>query len=200
MAFIPTPDAARVVINWAKGAETFSYTFYCTKPGFDFAEQQALASAINGVHNATVKGYFAPGITYVNTTVYDARVSDGAIVTNGSNTGNGTATGEPHPINVAMVVTMRTPGRGRSARGRKFITGFNEAAIVNGEYNASTQTMALAYVNALWNAMGTAGWQLVIRSIQQDKQVINPANTRGVTSIVVRNLKVATQRRRVDRA
>lgn len=200
MAFIPTPHAARIVINWVKGTETFSYVWYATMAGYTYEQMVTLASAVAVVHNGTRKAYFASQVSYVNTTVYDARVSDGPIVTSTVNAGAGTGASELMAISLAVCVTLRTAERGRSARGRKYITGFGEGNNANGEWSASAVTNANEYVGAIREAIESAGFTPVIRSIQQDGQPINPAATRAITGSLVRNTKVATQRRRVDRA
>lgn len=199
MAFIPTPHGARIVVNYTKGTETFSYVFYATKAGFDLTAQQELADAVDLVHVSTWKANLGSQISYLNTQVYDARESDGAIVVSNDHTGPGTAATETLPLNVAVCVTLRTAGRGRSSRGRKYITGTTEGNLENGVWKSTWSAAALGYVNAIHGAIGDAGWQHVIRSIQQDKQTVNPAATRAVTSLSTRNNLVATQRRRVDR-
>lgn len=197
--FIPTPHGARAVVNWGKGTEVFSLVFYATKDGYDLAAQQALANAIDGTHTALRMAGWAPQVQYLNTTVYDARESDGPIVTALANARAGSGSGEALPLNVAVCITMRTPGRGRSARGRKYVAGFGENSTTAGEWNAATVTNAVNYIQAIIDAAAAQGWAIVIRSIRQDGAVVNPAATRAVTSIQARNNKVATQRRRVDR-
>ena len=199
MAFIPTPHGARIVVNWTKGGENFSYVFYATKDGFDYTAMTQLADAVDAVHNSTRKAYFAAQVTYNNTTVYDARESDGAIVTNVDGYGAGTGASELMAISLAVCVTLRTADRGRSARGRKYITGFGEGNNNNGEWSSTAAANALAYVAAIIDAIESVGWTPVIRSIQQDGQTVNPAATRAIVSYSVRSTKVTTQRRRVDR-
>lgn len=199
MAFVPTPNGARVVVNWIKGTETFSYVFYATKDGFDLSAQQDLATLVDSVHNASRKAYFASQVTYLNTTVYDARESDGPIATANISNGPGTGASEALPINTSVCVTLRTAGRGRSSRGRKFVTGFGEGNNAAGEWNSTATNNALNYIAAIIAAIASAGWLPVIRSIQQDGVALTTANTRAITSTSVRNSKVATQRRRVDR-
>lgn len=199
MTFIPTPNGARVVINWAKGSEQFGYVWYATRAGFDSSNLAALANAVDAVHTATVKGYFSANVSYVNTTAYDARTVDGEIVVDNSSAGAGTVGTEAMPLNTAVCVTIYTDARGRSARGRKYISGFAENAVTQGEFTQTAITNAAAYCNAIIQAMLGVGWSPVIRSTQENKQVVDPANTRAIASILVRNAKVATQRRRVDR-
>lgn len=200
MTFIPTPHGARIVMNWTKGTETFSYVFYATKAGFDLTAQQQLADAVDGVVNATWRANLGAQITYLNTTVYDARESDGAITVSNAHTGAGTAATETLPLNLCVCVTLRTAGRGRSSRGRKYISGLTEGAVENGVWKGTATAAVLVFVDNVHIAIGDAGWQHVIRSIQQDGQPVNPAATRAVTTLSVRNAQVATQRRRVDRA
>lgn len=199
MGFVPTTDGARIVINWVKGTETFSYVFYATKAGYDLTALQALAAGVDAVHNATVKSYFGNQVTYNNTTCYDARTLDGPMVANVDHTGAGTNAQETLPLNLCVCVTMRTAGRGRSSRGRKYITGFTEGNIQQGVWQGSCTANALLYVTNIHNAIATAGWSHVIRSIQENGVELTTANVRAVTSMTVRSAMVATQRRRVDR-
>lgn len=123
------PDGVRIVINWHLGTQTYSYVLYATMPGFVTVDMAALAAAVAAVHNATVKGYFSQNVTYDNVTVYDARTVDGEIVVSTVNTGAGTQAQEAMPINTAVCVTLRTGSRGRSARGRKYITGWGKTPV-----------------------------------------------------------------------
>lgn len=199
MAFIPTPDSARLVVQWARGSETWSYVLYATLPGFNFADLQGLATAVDAWHTVAHLTLFSTGATYMGTSAYDARTSDGEIALSNANTRPGGNASEIAPINTAICVTLRSNGRGRSARGRKYITGWGEGGLVNGEYSQLYRDSALAYVTGLHTSILGEGWVHVIRSIQQDKVKLTIANTRAVVDMEVRNGKVATQRRRVDR-
>lgn len=199
MTFIPTPHGARIVINWALGTQTYSYVFYATMDGYVFDNQVQLAANIAGAHTGTLRNMFSTGVDYKNTTVYDARELDGPIVVNTVNAGNGGVANEALPINTAVCVTLRTGARGRSARGRKYIAGWAEAAAAGGQWSAGTATNALAYVQAILAQITAAGFTPVIRSIQENGVKLTVANTRAITSSQVRNTQVATQRRRVDR-
>lgn len=199
MAFIPTPHGARAVVLWTKGTENFSYVFYATKPGFDSSDLENLAAVIDGWHTAAHMTLFSSGVTYSGTVCYDARTIDGETAAAIANTRAGGNASEVAPINTAICVTLRTTGRGRSARGRKYITGFGEGGLNAGEWTQLYRDSALAYVNGIHGAINGAGWTHVIRSIQSNNQPVNPAVVRAVDTLLVRNGKVATQRRRVDR-
>lgn len=199
MAFVPTPHGARIVQSLTRGTESFSYTWYATKAGYDHTALVELANLVDNVFNAGMKSNFSTGITYVGCTCYDARESDGEVVVDTGSAGPGTMTGEPLPINLAVCVTLRTAGRGRSSRGRKYISGFTESLITSGEWSATAVAAAANLCTNTIQAIQDAGWSAVIRSIQQDGVLLSTANVRAITSIMVRSNKVATQRRRVDR-
>lgn len=199
MAFIPTEHCARVVVTYAKGTEEWSNVYHATKTDFVRADMEALAAAVDAIFTSTVLDTFSSDVRYQVTTVYDIRTLTGEIVFDNSHTGPGTASFDVVPINTAVVVTLRTATRGRTGRGRSYIAGYSEGGIEDGEWNATTLAQALNLVLDIKAAIESAGWTMVIRSIQTDGIENNPAVTRPVTQVAVRGGKVGTQRRRVDR-
>lgn len=198
MTFIPTPNAVRVVVKYAQGGQAFSNVFYFTKSSFTHTDMVNLAGAIDDFCSGW-RASISDGITYVGTDVYDARSSTGEIVQDATGAGPGGLSGEELPISLAVVVTLRTSARGRSGRGRVYVSGFNEGGITDGIFTSTTGTNAKNYVDGILSAGSNQGFAMVVRSTQEDHVVQNPANTRTVTLTEVRSLLPGTQRRRIDR-
>lgn len=199
MAFIPTPNTARCVINFVQGTSTYSNVLHFTKTNFTGGDMNTLA---NVVDQAVVAAHL-PNITtnslYVGTRVYDIRTLSGAVVFNNDGAGGGAAAGDPAPLNSAVVITLRTATRGRTGRGRMFVAGFADAELNGFTWSANAATAAINYLSEVRDAAALVGWIHVIRSTQVDHVIQNPALTREVTGFEVRNNITGTQRRRLDR-
>lgn len=199
MAFIPSPNAAKALVLFSHGFETFSNQFYFTKDAFSTADMEALAAAIDlsvgDVHMPNISS----GVQYINTTVYDARSIGGEIVLDNTSNTVGGAEGDPLSSALAVVVTLRTATRGRSGRGRVYMGGLTEGEMLNGIFTATGISVATGYVANIEAAAAAIGWTYVLRSTQQDGNVLNPAVMRPITGWEVRAGLPGLQRRRVDR-
>lgn len=199
MAFIAVPDGCRAVIRNALGSEEWSIRLHFTKSSFVKADMEDLADRLDTQWAGVWKARMDTNANYIGVTCYDVRTSTGEVVQNTDNAGAGGAAGDSLPLNVACVVTLRTASRGRSARGRVYMSGFLETDVTDGVFTAAAQTAAYNQINNIKTNAALGGWTLVIASFQLDGVVQDPANTYPVTSMEVRNGVAATQRRRVDR-
>jgi hypothetical protein len=199
MTFIPTPNAARVVIQYHRGTEEFSNVLHFAKTDFTSGDLDNLASAIDLWVGDTFMINITQDVTYDATTAYDIRTSTGEVRVLNDSATNGSAMGDVLPLNVALCITLYTASRGRSGRGRVYLAGLDEGHITDGYFTASATQLGLDYVNGIMGVALGVGWTLVIRSVQQDGVPLTTAVTRPVTTVAVRDNKVATQRRRVDR-
>jgi len=187
------------VINFLQAESTFSNVLHFTKNSYTTSDMVALANAVD----QAVETYHLPNITtnilYVNTTVYDIRTADGPLVVNSDGSGAGAATGGNAPLNCAVVMTLRTNTRGRTGRGRVFITGFSDNELTGFTWSAAAGNAATNYITYIREAASALGWTHVIRSTQVDHVPQNPALTREVVAFDIRSLVIGTQRRRIDR-
>lgn len=198
--FIPTPNGALAVLRFAHGGFAVSNNYWFVKAGFDQTAMQNLAGVLDALHGAgNWAGAYNTDYAYVATDIYDMREVTGQKVTVTTNARSGTVSGEILPVNLAIVVTLRTANRGRSARGRVYLTGFGETAITDGLWGQTNADFCKTYVDNIAAAATGQGWTMVIRSTQENGAVQNPAVTRAVTTTVVRSLVPGTQRRRLDR-
>lgn len=199
MAFVPTPNCARVVINFIQGTSTYSNVLHFTKDAFTGGDMNILANAVDqAVADAHLPNITANSV-YVGVRVYDIRTSTGAVVFNNDNTGGGAAAGDPAPLNSAVVITLRTNTRGRTGRGRMYVAGFADAELSGFTWSTNAQQAANNYLTEIRDSAALLGWIHVIRSTQTDGVLLNPAVTREVVSFDIRSGITGTQRRRLDR-
>lgn len=199
MTFIPTDDCALAIIEYVFDGQQFTNGLWFTKDSFTLADQTNLADAVDAETASELLPAFSDDVTYLKTTVYDQRSETAPVVINNDGTGPGSAATEPTPINVAMVLTLYTASRGRTARGRLYVSGFSENAITDGEFTQAMADIVVAWGNALDAAADAIGWTWSVVSKQVGGVPRASGLARPVTTIEVRDLKVGTQRRRVDR-
>jgi hypothetical protein len=201
MAFVNTPDAAKVIISYGVPADDpLSNTLWFVRPGFTFAEMQALADFVGLWWLGNILPELSQFVQYHQTQVYDMRALDGAtyVSLQGANT-PGTYIEGISNIGTSVVATFRTSSRGRSARGRNYVRGWSENRVAARTVEATaTQAVADAYVDLL--VLNTPpGWTPVVRSGQQDGVKLLEAVTRPIISAEVRNQTIASQRRSIRR-
>lgn len=106
--------------------------------------------------------------------------------------------GEPMPFNVAYCISFRTAGRGRSARGRNYVTGMTENDVSGNSIVGSFRDAAVAAYNLLVGAgTFTAGLQWCVVSRIHDNAPRAVALVQPITSVVTIDLVVDSQRRRL---
>lgn len=199
MSFIPTLSAARFVVSYALGAQAWSNVFHALKDSFVDQDMLDVMEDMDAWIGANWLSQISQDVSYTGITGYDIRTIGGSVVTEASSAGPGTAVGDALPIHTACVVTLRTATRGRSGRGRVYVSGFFDDYLADGVFTASAISDAGDYVTGLQTQMTNNNWTLCVRSIQQNGSPINPAAMRPVTGIEVRNGLPGTQRRRIDR-
>lgn len=199
MAFVPTPNTARAVIEFIQGTAKFSNVLHFTKTNFTGGDMNILAGALDDAINDVHLPNITTNVVYQGVRVYDIRTLAGAVVFNSDHAGGGAASGDPAPLNSAVVITLRTNTRGRTGRGRMYVAGFADAELSGFTWSSNALTAATNYLSGMRDNAALLGWIHVIRSTQVDHVLQNPALTREVTGFEVRSPITGTQRRRLDR-
>lgn len=109
----------------------------------------------------------------------------------------GTGAGTAGPLSNAVVISHRTAKRGRSYRGRSFISGWPGSQLQT--MNTLVGSTATAFANgfaSLRTTLDGHGIDQVIATRQHNNQVVTPAETNEVISTVVDTL-IDSQRRRL---
>lgn len=109
----------------------------------------------------------------------------------------GSVTGTGLPLNAAIVTTERTQLRGRSYRGRMYLSGLTTTQM-NGEnaVNTTFLTTLLGWWTALIAQFSPNNLVWVVASKQHNKVVTDPAVTTVVTSVTI-DPYIDSQRRRL---
>ena len=89
------------------------------------------------------------------------------------------------PAECSVVATLRTPGRGRRARGRLYLPPFSKAQVASGNLSTTAQGICVVACEALLAAAALAGWQWCVvsygKSVKTDFTTPRP-HTRVVST------------------
>lgn len=206
------PNCVECRILWTIGARTFANVVHGQSAGgaaatdagaqaiFSGLSTQFSGSGWNGMVHPTVS-LFAVELKSLHNPNLVQHVSTGAAVP-------GTATGAGAPMNVALVVTLRTANSGRAFRGRVYLGGLADVALGNMlDSSTAANTAAAAFITGLMTVMSSNSMPMCIaqRALQAgtDKKG-NPlparaANIVPVTTASVINPRLDSQRRRTGR-
>lgn len=111
--------------------------------------------------------------------------------------GNGQATFACPPNNVALCVSFRTAGRGRSARGRNYVMGFPSDAVNGNDIDVTYSAAVVTHYAALKSEVQDLGWTWVVISKQHNKVKLTVGNPQPVQIAIITDLHLDSQRRRL---
>lgn len=153
----------------------------------DFAasDGEALANELDIWAAGNIMPQMASTVVYQEVTVYDMRSTDSWVVINDDNTGAvGTNVGNVLPLNSAMTVTFLTARRGRSYRGRNYVSGLVEGAATGTQFTVlDTAAVELAYDYLLGTDLTSLGWHWSVASSVQNGVVLEAGILTHVTGI-----------------
>lgn len=111
---------------------------------------------------------------------------------------NGSVSEASLPLNSALCVSLRTEKRGRSYRGRVYVSGLPVSHMTALNVYGSTQAANIVSdFGALQSTLDGAGYDIVVASKQHNGVTTNPAETNEVIAIVADTL-LDSQRRRLN--
>lgn len=198
-AFVPFTNAAETICKGVIASVGVTITMGMEWLGsghFTPTDMSALNTAIQGWLHNDLTSFQATTFEWYEITTYDLVSSSAPVVTTGiTEPGVGTAFAAANQV--AAVVTFLTGNRGRSFRGRNFIPGVDQNAILNTiALKVASQTALTGYYNNLPTALSGTNFQHVVLS----RYAGGVARTLGVATQVTsyyarQGLK--TQRRRL---
>jgi hypothetical protein len=201
MAFVPATDVVQANLRFTLLDQQIENTLYF---GFDNggvqpSDMQTLGTDLISWWGTNVGPHVLDDLVMREVYLTDLTTQTAPTVTvvpGNNTTGDGTA--DPLPNNVALCVSFRTEGRGRSARGRNYVSGFGENAVSG---NAFTNTISNgvrdAYEELLDATTYTAAWTWVVLSRFEDGQPRSAGLVQPVTAVVLTDITVDSQRRRL---
>lgn len=198
MAFIPVPATARISIGLTAGTDQYYITLHFeASVNFDEVALAALIDAVidwattrlmptlssdlalNEVNGLALHSSSAPSLS----TVVSPQVAGGVA-------------GNPLPANAPMVVTHRTPLRGRSYRGRNYVPGIPEGDVTSSGLVSVAREAAIltAFLN-LTDVEVAEGVTHVVVSYRENNVVRPTGVTTPVTAYTSDGI-IRNQRRR----
>lgn len=202
MAFIPTPGGVRVVLTHQMGLLSWNNILHTeTSPGIDAEGLQFIANQFYDAWALSIVPQLATAVSLVSATAYSLdSVSapigvyvPGTIIV-------GEVSGDPLPPQAAVVVTLRTANRGRSGRGRIYLSGFSEADSIGAQVAVARVSAIETGITAFRAALAAQLIPLSVLSQFTGNAPRAAGLLQTVTAHDVRNGTFGSQRRRNRRA
>lgn len=199
MAFVPTPNGALLTIVWGNGEQEWTNNLWFRKEDFTETDMRELVEEPGAAASGAYLNELNANWQLKYSRCYDMRVADGLVVQSVHAPKVGTGTGDPLPLSLAVVVTLRTVRRGRSGRGRLYMTGYQEPGMTDGRWLPALVTDISNFLGTINTNAIAGGWTWCVRSAQQNGFIL-PAGFLGpVTYTEVRSSIPGLQRKRSGR-
>jgi len=189
---VPLPvidEVARVAFNWSAGSQHAVNVMHFSTGG---ATASAVADALEANVTSDMWAIIYSGATIAS---LDVTILDSEAATHHHDTSGppqwGGGVGGQHVPQVAAIIKLTTPVRGRSSRGRVFLPFIAEASIENGLITSVDAGTMQDGWTAFRNAMDADGFGLVVASYKLEVATDVSACTL--------ELQTGTQRRRQTR-
>lgn len=178
-------DTVKCAVEFSCEGQAIVNTLWFHKlGGFTATDAEGLGTELETWAVGEILPQMASTIIFERVTIYDMRSLDSWVVVSDTQQGEpGTDVGSVLPLNAAMTVTLETDRRGRSYRGRNYVSGFVEAAASGTLWEAGYLTaIDLAYTELLSSTFTALGWHLSVASGTQGGVVLVAGVTTHVTN------------------
>jgi len=192
VTFIPTVGGAKAVTIFTHGTDVFTNTYWFYKFGWESSDILALATALDTCVNGAWETYLSNQVSYTATRAYGMQTVADPVYLIGTGGGAGGVTGDAVPLNAPLCVTLRTGARGRSARGRIYLSGIPEVNWNGASYDTTIQTHVTDFMHAIMTNTAAIGWQWSVVSFQENGVKRSTGLVRAVTSYEVRDGRAAS--------
>jgi hypothetical protein len=210
---IPGPAAVPLCVEiavWysAGGSKTFRNVFHGSYTGSPPALQTLannLFTSLGTAWSSNLASHMATSTNFVRVEVRDMQSALNPIFVGTGTAIPGTGTGDELPLEVAAVLTENIVARGRGAKGRVYIGGWDETANgAIGQMAGAVQTAINAYGTAVFNAITSGGLVPCVAKVARQQYIgltgtthpSRSATTVAVGSYTCRDLNWDSQRRR----
>lgn len=209
MAFVPVEKVASIGLEFSLAGKPVSCVLYAENDStVTVSNMQTLAQAVIDAINVQMSGpniFANPNCILETIKMTDLTTSSGSTF----DWVHGTTDDLPYPGNVGTaeltnqdcsVVTWQTALRGRSFRGRTFMPGLTQDALLDGQTIKSIYVTDLsAWWEAIHEGINTAGggpWSHVVVSRVQNKVVLEAGVATPITTFRMNNYVGSQNRRR----
>lgn len=198
MAFIPIPNSASLCFDFTTAGQDWQFCLTVRKSSGSITPTDLATITATGDAwwLATLDALIDASTTLRQVRATDEQSQGAPQDINPVGTA-GTAAGDGLPNNAVMCVSARTAKRGRSYRGRKYLTGLllqdTTDQVTWGSGAITAYPAAFATLQA---SLDTAGFDCVVASKQHNGVVTNPAETNEIIAWVTDD-SIDSQRRRL---
>lgn len=200
MAFQPVAQGCSAELIWAYGTVTWENVLWFKRAEFGTAEMSALGTAIGTATLSTnVLQLLDSEVTLDKVVLTDHRTEGAPQVEVDLSGKAGTVAGDIAPRKLAIVATLRTALRGRSYRGRVYVSGLAEGNLENGVWSASSLAEVDEWLTLIGNNAASEGfdWGVLSRVHNGVERASGLITT--ITSVEMRSAIPGTQNRRLQR-
>lgn len=199
MVFVPVPNTVLVEMRFLCDGERVENTLHYRKvAGWDSASMTQLAAELKSVWSSFIQPIVPGAVSLREIVVTKLDTPSDLQVTYATGLPlSGTALSALMPNNVTLCISLRTGYTGRSARGRNYFIGLTKDAVVDNEVIGTVQDTLLAYYDELRDSPSAFGAIQVIVQKFANKAPLSQGFVRDVTSAVIVDATVDSQRRRL---
>lgn len=199
MAFIPVENTVSVELRALYFDQRVENVLYFhNQDGVDLAGMADIADHLDTWWNAFMKPYQSASYVFQEVYVTDLTTAISPTYADTSSFGitgaNNVSAGLPG--NVAYCISFRTNNRGRSGRGRNYVTGLTELAATGNEIAPATKTALITGYEALLTTL-PVGWQWVVVSRYLNGAPRPEGFVQTITAVVAADDYLDSQRRRL---
>lgn len=198
MPFIPTPNVARCAVRYILHNQSVVNTLWFRKdiglqdPALAMAD---LGNAISSWVETNLLSQFSTDVFFADVTATSQVSATAPSVVTVADL-SGLAVGGAMPGNVCWTLKFSTAQRGRSGRGRNYISGMRETDVTGNQVNTTWAGNIYAAYNTLIS-LPPDGWEWVVVSHYENLQPRIQGFAQTVLSASIVNYDVDSQRRRL---
>lgn len=199
MAFIPVPNTAMVETRFTLFGQNIENTLYFENVAAPaLADLEALATFMdNWVSVEFLQTFVGQDLIYREVFVTDLTTALSPTAANATNAGDvGAVAAAALPGGSCLAISFRSAGRGRSSRGRNYVSAIPET-YAGGNVVGPSFASALVTAYSVLISAPPADWTWVVVSRYTNNAPRAAGVTYPITSVVATNLDIDSQRRRL---
>ena len=195
--FVPFPTTVMVEMFYTQDGQKIENTLYFDLGTEPTASNMAvLASEVSSWWEANVKANVSNTVT-LRAIKVTSLASETSPAFELSVNVPGTGTSPAMPNNVSGVIKFLTAGRGRSSRGRNYIVGLMDEAVLNNTIHTTTIANYITAYNKLRDSTIITSGTWVVASRMLNKEWRTTGLAQEITGVAFTDDKVDSQRRRL---
>jgi hypothetical protein len=199
MPFIPIPNSASLCFDFVTAGQNWQFCLTVRKSSGSITPTDL--ATLTGIGEAwwlaTLDSIIGNNTTLKQVRATDQQTEGGPVDIEITGTA-GAGGGDLNSLGAPLCISLRTAKRGRSYRGRAYVSGIPGTELASEvEYGSTPVASFVSAFSTLQGSLDTAGFDLVVASKQHNGATTNPAETNEVIAIVA-DTKVDSMRKRLS--